>query len=116
MRLILYIFSIAVMFLFSCTFDNEQEYFNDACITTNLTYGSLTYIFNICSQCHNDVSTYRTGIEMDLYQSVVKSINTGLVMPAIKHEGDYQMPYNLSKLPDCDIKKIEAWINDGMPQ
>lgn len=109
-------FIIICFALASCTFDNEQDYFELKCETENLTYDSLTYIFGICSQCHNNASTYRTGIEMDTYESVVKSINTGLVIPAIKHEGPYKMPYNLSKLPDCEIEKIEAWINDGMPE
>lgn len=108
--------SILSFIYVSCTFENEQDYFDSNCETENLTYDSLTYVFSICSQCHNNVSTYRTGIEMDSYESVVNSINTGLVLPAIKHEGQYLMPYNLSKLSDCEIKKIEAWINDGMPE
>lgn len=117
----LYIRFIAIMFMMagismSCTFYNEKDYFGIECQTEGMTYDSLTYVFGICSECHSDAFTYRTGIEMDTYESVVKSINTGLVMPAIKHEGAYLMPYNLSKLPDCDISKIESWINDGMPE
>ena len=45
------------------------------------------------------------------------SINTGLVLPAIKHaNGVPPMPNGMPKLNDCDIAKIEAWINAGMPE
>ena len=101
----------------SCTFDNEEDFLKEyGCDTTNLVYNDLTYIFDICATCHNNVDTYRDGIEMDRYQSVKSSIETGLVLPAIKHTGKYNMPDGLPKLSDCNISKIEAWINAGMPE
>ena len=66
--------------------------------------------------CHDNKDTYRPGIEMDSYESVKASINTGLVLPAINHTGQYKMPYELPKLSDCELNKIAAWINDGMPE
>lgn len=103
--------------VFSCTFDNEEDFLkNQICDTTDLVYNDLTHIFDICATCHNSTSTYRVGIEMDKYESVKASINTGLVLPAIKHTGPYRMPDGLSKLSDCNISKIEAWINNGMPE
>ncbi len=118
----LFVILLLVILITSCTFNNEEDYFNDAnipevCDTLVTTYDSLAYIFSgICSQCHNSEETPRGGIEMDSYISVKSSINTGLVMPAIKHEGRYKMPYNLPKLSSCEIQRIELWIEDGMPE
>ena len=102
----------------SCTFDNEEDLLEDyVCDTIGIVYSDLTYIFeDICQECHKTGDTYRDGIEMDDYDEVKASINTGLVLPDIKHEGSFKMPYQRPKLPDCDIEKIEAWINAGMPE
>jgi uncharacterized protein YigE (DUF2233 family) len=113
------ILTISVLIHFtSCTFDNEEDLLEDyVCDTTDISYNDLTYIFSdICARCHDDVYTYRNGIEMDNYESVKLSIQTGLVLPAIKHTGPYKMPNQEPKLSDCDILKIETWINAGMPE
>lgn len=124
MRIIIFfgVVSFLVSVLTSCTFNNEYDYFGDTevpevCDTLVTTYDSLTYIFtDICSECHNSEYTYRGGIEMDTYISVKSSIETGKVLPAIKHEGDYKMPFELPKLSDCEIQRIELWIEEGMPE
>lgn len=102
----------------SCTFDNEEDLLEDfECDTTDIVYSDLTYIFSdICATCHSETFTYRASIKMDSYENVKSSINTGLVLPAIKHTGPYKMPNGLPKLSDCDIQKIETWIDNGMPE
>lgn len=111
-------FVLFSIYFSSCTFDNEEELLEGfICDTTELVYDDLTYIFtDICYECHKEGDTYREGIKMDDFENVRSSINTGKVLPAIKHEGPYNMPFNQPKLSDCDIQKIEAWINDGMPE
>jgi hypothetical protein len=101
-----------------CTLNNEEEYFTEQfCDTTNVTYQMVRSIFvNNCATCHNFSSTYREGIELDTYESTVSSIETGLVIPAIKHTGPYQMPYEQPQLPDCFIRQIEMWIENDMPE
>jgi len=114
----LFVVSFLTLHFSSCTFDNEEDLLEDyVCDTIDIVYSDLTYIFeDICYDCHKTGDTYRNGIEMDDYDEVKASINTGLVLPAIKHEGSFNMPFERPKLPDCDIKKIEAWINAGMPE
>lgn len=111
---------IIALFLWfsSCTFQNEETYFEDTiCDTTNLTYSDIRPIFtDNCMSCHNSTFTQREGIELDTYENTVNSINTGLVLPAIKHEGDFNMPANQPQLPDCLILKIETWVNNQMPE
>jgi len=114
----LILISYSFLFSISCTFDNEEDLLEDfICDTTDIVYNNLTYIFSdICSVCHSNDFTYVDEIKMDSYDNVRSSINTGLVWPAINHlEGSPPMPDDLPKLQECDLKKIEAWINVGMP-
>jgi hypothetical protein len=103
----------------SCTFQNEEDLLHDIkCDTINVSYNDLRYIFTgICSTCHNKEFTFRDGIIMDSYKSVVSSINTGLVQPALNHDaGLTPMPNGMAKLSDCDLNKIKAWIKAGLPE
>lgn len=110
--------SFCLIYSTSCTFDNEEDLLNNfICDTNDIVYSDLTYIFtDICAVCHKEGDTYRLGIEMESYVLVKSSINTGLVLPAINHTGSFKMPFQQAKLPDCDIDKIEAWVNAGMPE
>lgn len=110
-------FTLILFIACSCTFYNEKDYFNLTYNTEGLTYDSVSYIFdNNCVRCHSVDYTERDEIKLDNYQNVVNSINTGKVLPAIKHEGPYLMPNGEPKLPDFEINRIEAWANDGMPE
>lgn len=111
--------TISILGLFySCTFDNEEDLLRSIiCDTINIDYDDLTYIFSgICADCHNSTFSYRPDIKMDSYENVLNSINTGLVLPAIKHTGPFEMPYGLPMLSECEIRQIELWINAGMPE
>jgi hypothetical protein len=118
--------SILILFIaltfainYSCTFDNEEDLLKDYnCDTTYIIYSDLTYIFtDICADCHNSALTLSPGINMDSYNNVKSSINTGLVVPAINHEnGVPPMPNGLPKLSNCDLEKIQTWIDLGMPE
>jgi len=113
--------AVSLFYFSNCTFDNEEELLEDFdCDTTDIVYNDLTYIFSdICSNCHNESFTLanRGNIKIDSYENVKSSINTGLVWPAINHEeGVPPMPNGLPKLSDCDLNKIDAWIDAGMPE
>ncbi|MCK9207345.1 MAG: hypothetical protein M0P66_09565 [Salinivirgaceae bacterium] len=110
--------ALLVSLVDGCTFQNEEDYFGETyCDTIDVSYEDLTYIFtDICATCHNSIITPRPDIVMDSYENVKASINTGLVLPAINHSGDYKMPQGRDKLSTCDISKIEAWVNAGMPE
>ena len=102
----------------SCTYENEEDLLEDfQCDTTSIVYGDLTNIFTgICANCHNETLNYK-GIKMNSYENVKTSVNTGRVWRAINHEdGIRPMPDGLPKLSDCELDKIGAWINAGMPE
>lgn len=102
-----------------CSFDNEEEYYASLmCDTANVTYaGSVAPIFAAtCNSCHSpsgaifpDFTVYdnlKTYIEGD----------TGAIPARIRHVVGYTpMPQNAPMLPECDIRKIEIWIESGFP-
>ena len=62
--------------------------------------------------CHSS-SRKEAGIALDKYDEAIK-VDPSLLLGVIRHEpGFLQMPRNSAKLSDCDIKKIEEWINQG---
>lgn len=102
-----------------CSFDNEEEYYaNLMCDTANVTYsGSVAPIFAAsCTSCHSvsgatfpDLGTYET------VKSYIES-DTGAIPARIRHIVGYTpMPQGAPKLPECDIRKIEIWIEAGFP-
>lgn len=109
-----------VYFLFaSCTKLTEEELMQgNICDTTNVNYAKVALIFNSnCVSCHNTGFTNEAEIVLDSYEKVVISVNTGLLIKAINHLPEVTpMPYGLSKLAECDINTIEAWVNNGMPE
>jgi cytochrome c5 len=87
------------------------------CDTTNVTYtNSIKAIFdNNCTGCHN-TSNPAGGYALDTYSGAVNCANGGKLLGAIKWLNGYQqMPPSGPKLSDCNIAKIQKWINSGKP-
>lgn len=88
----------------------------NTCDTTNVTYNSvLKSIFDTnCSGCHN-ASNRSGGWALDSYNEVKNTASSGRLLGAIKGQtGFVKMPPS-GTLSSCQISKIEAWINKGMP-
>lgn len=106
-----------VMILSSCYNDSIESLTKvDICDVTEVTYSrDVTKILNnscALSGCHN-VDALLT-FPLTNYDEVMPVVEDGRLLKAIKHEsGALPMPKNTSKLDDCSIKKIEAWINAG---
>ncbi len=124
--LILVITIIAVSY--SCTSENEEEYFGECELvdeqgdTTDIYYEDMSHIFEgICASCHDETYTYREGILMNSYHNVVSSFGELVpdtyvpkIIRAINHTGPYKMPNGQPKLSECNINKIEIWFEKGM--
>ena len=66
-----------------------------------------------CNNCHGGNSP-SAGIRLDNHSDVVVYANNGSLMGSINHTGGYSpMPKNSSKMPACEIQKIQNWINSG---
>jgi hypothetical protein len=88
----------------------------DSCITANISYKAeiASVIKNSCIKCHNDKRS-SGGISLEGYENVKKLAQSGMLKKVIEHQkGVKPMPFFASKLPDCVIKKINAWTDQGM--
>ena len=108
---------ISCMVLNSCEFKNEEEFEKQNCDTLNITYLKVKPIFEYnCIRCHNDQLNY-FGIKLNTYSNAKNAAQTGLLKLAVNHDPKVTpMPFQQSKLEDCDLKKINIWIDTGSPQ
>ncbi len=108
-----------------CYNDIAEELYptrNSQCDTLKITYsGTIAPIItNNCLNlgCHTANQPY-AGLQFDTYANFILSIPADRLIKSLKYT------YNTSssaknmpptgKLSDCDISKIEAWINKGHP-
>jgi cytochrome c5 len=106
-----------VFILSGCASDSEEELYpgSTACDTTDVTYSkSLAPVFAAnCNSCHSGDNP-TNNIRTDNYSSVKTNISR--IHGAINREPGFSaMPQDGAKLSDCDLKKIDIWIADGMP-
>lgn len=111
---------IAVLFIVnleSCYYNNEEELVGiTVCDTSAVKYNTdvSKIIETNCLVCHSSVAK-QGDIVLEGYANLkLYSDKGGRLIGAIKHLSGYSpMPKNLSKLSDCDIAKIDKWVNDG---
>ena len=109
--LIIFLFSMA-----SCYYDVEEILYPPVdCETLDMSYDlNIEPILDQnCYVCHSAAAN-QGGISLEGYSSLKIYINNGRLLGAIRHDAGFsQMPQGAPKLLDCDISKIEAWIDDG---
>lgn len=110
--------ALALSFSFtSCYYDNEEDLYpgGTTCDTTNVTYSAnVAPVFAAqCNACHSGGAP-AANIATDNHASVKANISR--IKGAINHTSGFSpMPQGGNKLTDCELKKIDAWINKGMP-
>jgi len=100
-----------------CYYDNEEDLYPESvtCDTNNVTYSaSVAPVFaSYCNSCHGG-NAPSANIKTDNHASVVSNITR--IRGAINHESGFMaMPQGGSKLPSCELAKIDIWIRQGMP-
>ncbi len=118
--------ALLILSLFSsCYYDNLDE-LHPTVVTENCDTAGMSYLNNIkpildlncgtTNTCHN-ANHSDSGIPLDSYTSLQDEItnHSGRLMGSIRHEpGFAAMPQSGGKLSNCNISKIQAWINQGM--
>jgi hypothetical protein len=67
------------------------------------------------SGCHNTTSA-ASGVILDTYNGVKAQAVNNRLIGSIKHSSGYSpMPKGGAKYSDCNIAKIQQWINSGYP-
>lgn len=108
-----------------CYYDSAEGLYGvKACSTTNVTYAngiSDVISRNACLGCHTGVSP-AGSFKLETYADVkAKALElrsgTSVLLGALQHLPNFvPMPQGLSQISQCDINKIQAWINAGAPQ
>lgn len=115
----LILLAILGLLVAACGGDDDNDGM-ETCVTENITYdaGASQIINASCavSGCHVEgTATFR----MDTYDLAFIAVGFGRIIGAINHEADFKpMPYpeGSSKIDQCDIDKLTAWINAGAPR
>jgi hypothetical protein len=109
-----------IIFFTGCRYNSEEELFGitPPCDTTNVTYSTtITGIINSngCLACH--VGPAPSGnFTLSTYTDVKAKVDDGRLWGAINHfPGFSPMPQGGSKLTQCEIDRINAWISAGAP-
>lgn len=90
---------------------------SDTCGNLVFTYsGAVAPLMTAsCTRCHN-TTTPRAGIDLSTYDGVKAVAHNGKLLGSIKKETGYKpMPPGNTKLPDCQIRQIEKWVQAGSP-
>lgn len=109
---------VAVL-LQSCYYDNEEDLYPvpPPCDTSNVTYSAYVWpvINDNCTSCHSG-SAPSGNISLTDYDEVVAAANNGSLLGTIRPDAGWSpMPKGGPQLPDCDIQRIEIWVDDGTP-
>ena len=112
--------AFCILLLQSCYYDKADLVYPSSganCDTTTVTYsGTIAPLMNAsCNSCHGGTASAGAGIVLDKYEGVKTYATNGKLLNSILQNGAASaMPKGSSKLPDCSINKVRAWINKGM--
>lgn len=114
--------TILVLIFSGCYYDKYDKLYppstSATCDSTNVTYSvTVTGIINsYCMQCHSTNNSGGSGgILLDSYSALNNYVASGQLMGDVKQQsGFFPMPPN-TKLSNCDIAKLQKWVNDGAP-
>ena len=87
------------------------------CDTTNVSFAiDVMPIFdNYCNGCHSG-SAPSGNLDLSTYDNVKPIATNSSLVGSVTHASGYKpMPDGGAKLPNCEISKIQAWVNAGFP-
>lgn len=100
----------------ACYYDSEEDlYGTPDCNLEDVGYlnSVLPIVESKCYGCHDQASNFG-NITLEGYDRLKDYVDNGQLLGVIKHESGFSpMPKNLPQLLDCEIEKIETWINAG---
>ena len=101
-----------------CYWDNEEDLFPEVgvCDTIGMSFASdvVPILSNNCYSCHSNSNApdFTSGLSLEDYEDV--SAYSNRIVGSINHkEGFLPMPKDQEQLDSCQIKTIEAWVNQG---
>src|ERR1051326_690766 len=117
------LFGISLIW-FGCYYDSQETLYGTSaqsanCDTTNTTYSKTIepIIAANCYTCHSSTQGQFNGnIILDNPESLQQQAANGKLIGDINQSpGFHAMPNNGTKLSQCDIAKIQHWVDMGTP-
>lgn len=107
-------------FLGGCYTDNEEDLYPDeVCATTEPSFSATIgpILSHNCLSCHGDRINGGSGggINLEGYANVKNQVDNGLLLSAVKQDGNASPMPKGGRLSDCQIQQIEQWILNGAP-
>ena len=117
-KIIKTIFILLSVVLGSCYYDKEEILYPGSVNCTVPTASTFSIDVlplpnNQCNNCHGG-SSPSAGIALTNHAQVMNYVNNGSLMGSINHASGYSaMPKNSGKMSNCEIQKIQLWIDSG---
>jgi hypothetical protein len=109
---------LAGLIITGCTYDKEDVLYPPVagCDTVVVTYAaSVAPIMNSsCNVCHS-TTVATAGVITDNYEGLKIIAQDGRLWGTVSHTGAIKMPKDAPKLSDCNLAKIQKWIDAGYP-
>jgi hypothetical protein len=103
----------------SCVNNSEEELYGvKPCDLINITWQAkiADIMAKNCVMCHGPDIHYN-GVRHDTYAYEMIVVNDGRLRGVVNHlEGFSKMPKNKAMLPDCELKLINTWLDNGAPE
>lgn len=97
--------------------DKDGNNNTDTCGNLPFTYSGAvaSLMTTYCTKCHGATSP-KAGIDLSTYNGVKAVALNGKLLGTIKKETGFKpMPPGTTKIPDCQIRQIEKWVQAGAP-
>ncbi len=112
---------LLIAFISGCYYDTEEKLYpqvSTSCDLSNVTFTTTVkpILQASCFSCHSNSKAANSGggIKLENYADVLISTNNGKLMGTINHTSGFQaMPQGGGKLTDCEISKLQTWIDNG---
>ena len=102
-----------------CANNNELDlYGTEDCDTTNISWNSKVsaILQKNCVSCHGEKLSY-FGVRHDSYAAEMIVVNDGRLRGVINHfDGYAKMPKDRGMLPECELKILNKWLDNGAPE
>ena len=109
---------LSILLLNSCNYDNEESLYGISDCDTNFVSFEMDIdpiISSHCRNCHGGPSP-SSGLALETYDQIKQSATypyNGIIDRISRPEGDPLMMPVSYRIPQCQIDKIVAWVEQG---
>lgn len=118
LRFLLMFIGLSLVIFSGCYYDSEEDLYPDTgCDTTNVSFANdiQPILVNSCLSCHS-AEANQGNIDLEGHAAVLNFALDGSLVGSVQHSSQYSaMPQGASKLDECKIAKLDAWVKAGAP-